>query len=74
MTDSLQLTINGSMVVHVEDTDAETVARSLRVIAESIERFGMRAALAALQRSAKLQEAVFTEAQCGGALLSTLVA
>ena len=74
MDNSLQVIINGVAILEVQDTDAECVSKALRIIAESIERFGLKASIKVLSHSNDLREVVFTEAKCGGAHLSTIVA
>lgn len=73
MDNTVQVTINDSRIIDVEDCDAAAVVNSLRVVAETIERFGIRAAIKALAKSAELQEACFAEASTGDAFLSTII-
>lgn len=71
MDNSLSITLNGVPVLILEDTDAETIANALRTIAESVERFGVKATLRVTNR--KLQETVCVEAKPTHGMLSTVI-
>lgn len=72
MNHSLILVLDGQTLIHMEDTSAEPIAAALHLIAESIERFGIRHTLRVIERNAALRQIVFAEAQCGGAYESTV--
>lgn len=73
MENSITVCINGTTIVDATDTDEKAIALTLHAVAESIERFGLKASLKVLERSNKLKEALFVDAKCGHALLSTVV-
>lgn len=73
MENSITVTINGHTIIDVEGTDSKAIAAALHCVAESIERFGLRASIKVLEREAKLMKVLFVEAQCGDSHLSTVV-
>lgn len=73
MNNSITITINGVLVLDVQDADAEQVSSILRHTGRLIRRFGMRGVLAELERDPELQGVCMAKAQGGSPHLSTIV-
>lgn len=70
---SIQVVINGIAIVDMTDADKESIVAVLDTVTKTVDRFGLKTALKALEKSPTLKKAMFIEAQCGDALLSTIV-
>ena len=73
MNHRIQVIVDGTAIVDASDGDETMIVNALRIMAESIERFGLGNSLRALEKSSALREAVFAEAKCGGAFVSTFM-
>ena len=73
MDNSIVITINDQVIVDCDGTDPKAIATTLRLFAETIERWGIKHAARVLPKSKVLQEVLFVEAECGDAYLSTVI-
>lgn len=73
MENSIQVVINGVTVVDMEDADKMSVVNVLDCVTRTVDKFGLRSStVKALEKSPTLKKAMFVEARCGDAHLSTV--
>lgn len=73
---SITMIVDGQVRIAAEDTDEATIASVFKVLGvygESIERFGLAHTLRVMEHGPELRQAMFTEAQGGSGLVSTMI-